>query len=217
MLGLDILIVMLRKDPFITGEYYHIYNRGVDKRVIFKSKNDYERFVMLLYIANSNNKTPLRLDNLINHAHKNFSEVLIMDKGQVLLVNLSKGHLGADVCHMLGALLITSITSAATILQMLSLVSYSFSWAGSSPVGIINVQVSNDFSLDAGGGIKNAGTWNTVTVEINGTTLSDIPVTGSTGTGFIDITATAAYAMRVVYTRTSGSGTLQAILAAKVA
>src|SRR3989338_690435 len=23
---------MLRKDPFINGEYYHIYNRGIDKR-----------------------------------------------------------------------------------------------------------------------------------------------------------------------------------------
>jgi hypothetical protein len=23
---------MLRKDPFITGEYYHLYNRGIDKR-----------------------------------------------------------------------------------------------------------------------------------------------------------------------------------------
>ncbi len=44
---------MLRKNPFVNGEYYHIYNRGIDKRIIFKSKKDYERFVMLLYIANS--------------------------------------------------------------------------------------------------------------------------------------------------------------------
>ena len=45
---------MLRKDPFITGEYYHIYNRGIDKRTIFKLERDYERFMMLLYISNSN-------------------------------------------------------------------------------------------------------------------------------------------------------------------
>jgi len=36
-----------------------------------------------------------------------------MDKGQVLLVNVSKGHIGSDVSHILGALLITSLTSAA--------------------------------------------------------------------------------------------------------
>ncbi len=76
---------MLRKDPFITGEYYHLYNRGIDKRVIFKSKNDYERFIMLLYVANSNNKQPLRLDNLINHSHKNFNEIMLLDKGEPLV------------------------------------------------------------------------------------------------------------------------------------
>ena len=77
--------MMLRKDPFITGEYYHIYNRGIDKRNIFKTKNDYDRFIMLLYICNSNNKNPLRLDNLINHSHKNFNEVMILDKGEPLV------------------------------------------------------------------------------------------------------------------------------------
>lgn len=37
----------------------------------------------------------------------------VMDKGQILLVNLSKGHLGSDVSHILGALLVTTITSSA--------------------------------------------------------------------------------------------------------
>lgn len=76
---------MLRKDPFITGEYYHLYNRGIDKRLIFKSKNDYERFIMLLYIANSASEKPFRLDNLINHSHKNFSEIMVLDKGKPLV------------------------------------------------------------------------------------------------------------------------------------
>jgi len=52
---------MLRKDPFVTGEYYHIYNRGIDKRIIFKLKRDYERFMILLYLANSNDS--FRLDD----------------------------------------------------------------------------------------------------------------------------------------------------------
>lgn len=76
---------MLRKDPFIKGEYYHIYNRGIDKRVIFKSKADYERFIMLLYICNSSNEKSLRLDNLINQQHKIFEEILVLEKGQPLV------------------------------------------------------------------------------------------------------------------------------------
>ena len=31
--------------PFITGEYYHVYNRGVEKRNIFIGKRDYGRFL----------------------------------------------------------------------------------------------------------------------------------------------------------------------------
>jgi len=74
---------MFRKDPFITGEYYHIYNRGIDKRVIFKSEYDYERFIMLLSVSNS--KDSFRLDNLINQQHKTFEEILILDKGEPLV------------------------------------------------------------------------------------------------------------------------------------
>jgi hypothetical protein len=37
----------------------------------------------------------------------------IMDNKQILLVNVSKGHVGADVSNILGALLITSLASAA--------------------------------------------------------------------------------------------------------
>lgn len=75
---------MLRKDPFITGEYYHIYNRGIDKRIIFKSKNDYERFIMLLYICNSTEQS-FRLDNLTNQQHKRFEEILVLDKNKPLV------------------------------------------------------------------------------------------------------------------------------------
>lgn len=74
---------MLRKDLFVNGEYYHIYNRGIDKRIIFKSKKDYERFIMLLYVANS--KEPFRLDDLLNKDHKKFNEILSLNKGESLV------------------------------------------------------------------------------------------------------------------------------------
>jgi hypothetical protein len=44
---------------------------------------------------------------------ENISLRSIMDKGQILLVNVSKGHLGSDVSHILGALLVTAISSSA--------------------------------------------------------------------------------------------------------
>ncbi len=37
---------------FASGEYYHIYNRGVEKRDIFLDENDYQRFLKGLSIFN---------------------------------------------------------------------------------------------------------------------------------------------------------------------
>lgn len=74
---------MLRKDPFVTGEYYHIYNRGVDKRIIFTSEADFERFLMLLHIANT--EESLRLDSVINREHKKYREVLLVETEKPLV------------------------------------------------------------------------------------------------------------------------------------
>lgn len=41
------------KIPIVTGESYHSYNRGVDKRKIFLDKYDYIRFYQSLYLFNS--------------------------------------------------------------------------------------------------------------------------------------------------------------------
>ena len=76
---------MLRKDSFVTGEYYHVWNRGIDKRTIFKLERDYERFIMLLYICNSTDEPSFRLDNLINHSHKSFEEIMVLDRGKPLV------------------------------------------------------------------------------------------------------------------------------------
>ena len=43
---------MARKIKFEVDEWYHCYNRGVDKRVIFDNDYDYSRFIKLLYICN---------------------------------------------------------------------------------------------------------------------------------------------------------------------
>ncbi|HDQ22785.1 MAG TPA: hypothetical protein ENN28_02300 [Candidatus Uhrbacteria bacterium] len=35
----------MRKVKFENGKFYHIYNRGVDKREVFEDEGDYERFL----------------------------------------------------------------------------------------------------------------------------------------------------------------------------
>ncbi len=44
---------MERKDTFIPSEFYHIYNRGIEKRLIFEEEKDWKRFQDLLYLCNS--------------------------------------------------------------------------------------------------------------------------------------------------------------------
>ncbi len=36
--------MVYRKKPFAVGEYYHVFNRGTDKRTIFTDQNDINRF-----------------------------------------------------------------------------------------------------------------------------------------------------------------------------
>ena len=45
---------------FAEGEFYHVYNRGVDKRVIYNDDADYRRFQELLFVANSTESVSLR-------------------------------------------------------------------------------------------------------------------------------------------------------------
>jgi REP element-mobilizing transposase RayT len=48
---------MERKFAFVEGQFYHIFNRGVEKRPIFRDPDDWNHFHQLLYLCNS--KKPL--------------------------------------------------------------------------------------------------------------------------------------------------------------
>ncbi len=52
---------MGRNIIFAENEYYHVYNRGVEKRQIFFDAGDHKRFIFLLLLANSD--TPVHLSN----------------------------------------------------------------------------------------------------------------------------------------------------------
>lgn len=38
----------VRAVPLVTGEFYHIYNRGIARQPVFLSKRDYQRFILTL-------------------------------------------------------------------------------------------------------------------------------------------------------------------------
>lgn len=43
----------MRKVSLSEGEFFHIYNRGNSKQLIFKDQKDYQRFMEILYLANT--------------------------------------------------------------------------------------------------------------------------------------------------------------------
>ncbi len=51
----------MRKIQFKNGEYYHIYNRGVEKRTIFLDENDYKKFLRSLSDFNNSSYYEERL------------------------------------------------------------------------------------------------------------------------------------------------------------
>lgn len=105
-----------------------------------------------------------------------------------------------------------SITSQVTILNSLSQFSYEAVWSGTTPVGSLSVQVSNDYTIDSAGAVQNAGTWAPLVGAIDFASVSaTIPVSGNAGTIFANIKI-RAYAVRIVYTRVSGTGTLNATI-----
>mgnify|MGYP000101883020 CR=1 FL=1 len=107
----------------------------------------------------------------------------------------------------------TSLTSLATNINMVSILSYTIVWTG-SPTGTFSVQVSNDYipnPLGVQDAPVNAGTW--VALSLSTT----VAPAGSGSSAFIDIDTCGAAWIRLVYTRSSGTGTLNATIAGKSA
>lgn len=70
-----------RKQSLAPGEFYHLYNRGTDKRTIFLEENDYKHFLFLMYICNTTKSIELR------NIDKNFDrEETIVDIGAYVLM-----------------------------------------------------------------------------------------------------------------------------------
>ncbi len=69
-----------RNTAFAEGEWYHCYNRGIEKRDTFADVRDYHRFLELLYLAND--ASPLRREDI---GDRKFEEVLRIPRGKKLV------------------------------------------------------------------------------------------------------------------------------------
>ena len=64
----------MRKTEFANGEYYHIYNRGVDKREVFLENADYFRFLKAIKVFNQIDPTgSLRIEDRSEASRKEAS------------------------------------------------------------------------------------------------------------------------------------------------
>jgi hypothetical protein len=100
----------------------------------------------------------------------------------------------------------TTLTSTVTNINKLDNIGIqcNYSTAG-APVGVFSVQVSADYQQDYNGNVTNAGQW---------TTLTSANASGGEPTYF-DMNQLSAPWIRLLYTPTSGSGSLNAYITAK--
>jgi putative transposase len=85
----------IRKVNLVQGEYYHIYNRGNSKQKIFHDREDYLRFISLLYVSNTNES--FNLYDLSRDVNFNVYEV----ERSSLLVNIGAFCLMPNHFHIL--------------------------------------------------------------------------------------------------------------------
>ena len=107
-----------------------------------------------------------------------------------------------------GDMSLSSLTSSVTNIQFLDNLAIQLNFSG-SPVGTFEVQVSIDYAQDNNGNVTNSGNWVPVTLNPSPDTSQGSPI-------FINMQQLAAPWIRVVYTKTSGSGTLNAYISGKM-
>ena len=90
---------MLRKQPLVEGETYHIYNRGAHKQRIFTNESDYFRFSLLLFLANSNE--PLTLHDLFErYRGRSIKDIFESEKMSERLVDILAYSLMPNHFHL---------------------------------------------------------------------------------------------------------------------
>lgn len=109
-----------------------------------------------------------------------------------------------------GNMALTSITSPVTAIEQLDNLGVQFNWTG-SPVGTFQVQVSADYAQDTQGNVTNTGNWVAVPLNylLSGVSTSATTVPTSAGSPiYLDLNQLSAPWMRSVYTKSSGTGSV---------
>ena len=78
---------MANREKIAVGEYYHIYNRGVDKRSIVKDNKDVERFIKSLELFNSREPI-ISLRDAISSKDKKHESPLV----EIICYDLNPNH-----------------------------------------------------------------------------------------------------------------------------
>ncbi len=78
---------MKRKTVISIDEFYHIYSRGVEKRIIFIEEEDYRRFMRLLYLCNSSSPVEYRKYKSLQLNEINTGERLVSIGAYCLMPN----------------------------------------------------------------------------------------------------------------------------------
>jgi putative transposase len=89
---------MTRNISIQVDEWYHCYNRGVDKRVVFLDEIDYERFLSMLYLANDT--SALNMRDIYKYKGSTFVERLNLTR-QERLVDIGAYCLMPNHFHLL--------------------------------------------------------------------------------------------------------------------
>lgn len=101
-----------------------------------------------------------------------------------------------------------SITSIAQQVMYLDDIGIQINFTG-TPTGSFEIQISADHVEDAQGNVKTAGNWVPMT-------FTTAPVaSGAAGSIYLDIATLSAPYLRVVYTRVSGTGSLDVFVTGK--
>jgi len=102
----------------------------------------------------------------------------------------------------------TSLTSPVVEIRNQDNVGIQLHWTG-APVGDFDFQISSDHAQDSQGNVTNAGNW--VSLPLS----PAISAAGSSDDAYVDLNQMSAMYCRVVYTRTSGTGSLSGVIVAK--
>lgn len=103
----------------------------------------------------------------------------------------------------------SDITSLVTSIQYMDNIGIQLNWTG-TPVGTFSIQISADYQRDINGNVTNPGNWINLVLSSNPTAA------GSADVAYVDLNQLSAPWIRVVYSRTSGTGILDAFITGKM-